>query len=142
MLKKSIATIIIVVAIMGIAFAAYSSANTKNPGKNSTSPNNTTTVATNLTGNNNNNNNTTSGNVNSKTTTNTNVQTEISAADAQKIASTYIEVSNATAGTPELVNQSGRLVYIVPVVSNGSNVGEIDIDAQTGQNLGGAGGAP
>ena len=57
MLKKSIATIIIVVAIMGIAFAAYSSANTKNPGKNSTSPNNTTTVATNLTGNNNNNNN-------------------------------------------------------------------------------------
>ena len=70
------------------------------------------------------------------------MQTEISAADAQKIASTYIEVSNATAGTPELVNQSGRLVYIVPVVSNGSNVGEIDIDAQTGQNLGGAGGAP
>jgi hypothetical protein len=54
----------------------------------------------------------------------------------------YIQVSDATAGIPNLVNQSGKLVYIVPVIINGKNVGEIDIDAQNGQNLGGAGGAP
>ena len=137
MLKKSIAAIIVVVAIMGIAFAAYSSANTKNLGNNSTTTNNTTATVANVTDNNSN----TNSDVNSNPTPNANVQTEISAAEAQKIASTYIQVSNATAGTPELVNQTGTLLYIVPVVINGSNVGEIDIDAQTGKNLGGAGGA-
>jgi uncharacterized membrane protein YkoI len=76
------------------------------------------------------------------TTTYKGIQTKITPAEAQKIANKYIEVSNATAGTPNLVKQSGKLVYIVPVVSNGINVGEIDIDAQTGKNLGGAGGAP
>jgi len=44
------------------------------------------------------------------------------------------------AGTPKLVKQDKRLVYIVPIMENGKNVGEIDIDAETGANLGGAGG--
>ena len=59
-----------------------------------------------------------------------------------KIANGYIQVSTATAGTPSLVNQDNKMVYIVPVMDNGTNVGEIDIDAQTGANLGGAGGSP
>ncbi len=75
------------------------------------------------------------------TSTNT-VQTTISSAEAQKIASAYILVISAKAGTPKLVDQNGRLLYIVPVVMNKINVGEIDIDAHTGKNLGGAGGAP
>jgi hypothetical protein len=33
-------------------------------------------------------------------------------------------------------------VYIVPVIDNGTTVGEITIDAITGENLGGAGGSP
>lgn len=51
-------------------------------------------------------------------------------------------MSNATAGTPSLVKQDNKMVYVVPVIDNGNNVGEIDIDAQTGANLGGAGGSP
>ncbi len=134
MLKKAIVSIVVVVAIIGIAFAAYSNTNTSkivnntttNTSNNSSSPVTPVKTVTNTS--------------NDKTTTN--VQTNISPAQAQNIADSYILVSNATAGTPDLVNQSGTLVYIVPVVSSGSNVGEIDIDAQTGKNLGGAGGAP
>ena len=81
-------------------------------------------------------------NTNSNTPTQTTTKTAISSAEAMKIANTYIEVSNATAGTPSLVTQNNKLVYIVPVIDNGTNVGEIDIDAQTGANLGGAGGSP
>lgn len=134
MLKKAIVSIVVVVAIIGIAFAAYSNTNTSkivnntttNTSNNSSSPVTPVKTVTNTS--------------NDKTTTN--VQTNISPAQAQNIADSYILVSNATAGTPDLVNQSGTLVYIVPVVSSGLNVGEIDIDAQTGKNLGGAGGAP
>ena len=75
-------------------------------------------------------------------TTANSAQTKISPVEAQKIAATYISVPNAKAGTPKLLNQNGKLLYIVPVVINNANVGEIDIDAQTGKNLGGAGGAP
>jgi uncharacterized membrane protein YkoI len=131
MLKKAIVSIVVVVAIIGIAFAAYGNTNTKT----TNNPTNNTTSSVTQTNTNTNNSNTTST---AKTTT----KTKISPTEAQKIASKYIEVSNATAGTPKLVNQSGTLVYIVPVVSSGTNVGEIDIDAQTGKNLGGAGGAP
>ena len=133
MLKKAIISIVVVLAIIGIAFAAYSNVNnnktinntTNNTTNNSSSPVTPVKTVTNTSNN---------GNTN-------NVETNITPAQAQNIADSYILVSNATAGTPKLVNQSGTLVYIVPVVIKGSNVGEIDIDAQTGKNLGGAGGA-
>ncbi|HEX3013500.1 MAG TPA: PepSY domain-containing protein [Methanobacterium sp.] len=69
-------------------------------------------------------------------------QTQISSAEAKKIAQKYIEEPGATAGTPKLSKIDGEYVYIVPVIENGKNVGEIDIDAATGKNVGGAGGAP
>lgn len=127
MIKKLIVTVVVLVAIVGIAFAAYSNTNTKNSANtiNSTSPEKVNV------------------NVIKNTTSNTDkTQSNISPAKAQAIAKTYIEVSGATAGTPKLVNQDGTLVYIVPVINNNSTVGEIDINAKTGKNLGGAGGAP
>lgn len=66
----------------------------------------------------------------------------ISAEKAKKIAQKYILQPGAKAGTPKLVKNSGKLIYIVPVVYKNMNVGEIYIDAHTGKNLGGAGGAP
>ncbi len=69
-------------------------------------------------------------------------QTKISSAEAKKIAQKYIEEPGATAGTPALSKIDGKYVYTVPVIENGKNVGEIDIDATTGKNVGGAGGAP
>ena len=126
MIKKLVVTVVVLVAIVGIAFAAYSNTNTKNSANtiNSTSPEKVNV------------------NVIKNTTSNTDkTQSNISPAKAQAIAKTYIEVSGATAGTPKLQNQDGTLVYIVPVINNNSTVGEIDIDAKTGKNLGGAGGA-
>lgn len=119
---------VVIVAILGIAFAAYGNNNSKNSTNttNSTSSGKVIVTVNNTTSNNNNNNS----------------QTNISPAEAQKIAKTFIQVSGATAGTPKLVNQDGTLMYIVPVINNNTSVGEIDIDANTGKNLGGAGGAP
>ena len=54
----------------------------------------------------------------------------------------YIKQPGATAGTPELVKQDNKKVYIVPVIYQSRNVGEIDLDAYNGKNIGGAGGAP
>jgi len=64
----------------------------------------------------------------------------ISKEEAKRIAQQYIEEPGAVAGEPVLVNYNGKLVYIVPILLNGERVGEIYIDAKTGQNLGGAGG--
>jgi hypothetical protein len=66
--------------------------------------------------------------------------TIITPAEARSIAAKYIEESGATPGTPDLVSQGGKKVYIVPVIENNVNVGEIDLDAHDGSNLGGAGG--
>ncbi len=66
--------------------------------------------------------------------------TLISPAKAQEIAAQYIEQAGAIPGTPDLITQDGKKVYVVPVMLNNINVGEIDIDAQDGSNLGGAGG--
>jgi hypothetical protein len=41
-----------------------------------------------------------------------------------------------------LIKTDGQYIYVVPVIDNGTNVGEIDINAITGKNVGGAGGAP
>lgn len=75
-------------------------------------------------------------------TSNTSNQIKISPEEAQKIAQKYIEEPGATAGTPTLSKSNGQYVYTVPVINNRVNVGEIEIDAQTGENLGGAGGSP
>jgi len=132
MMKKLIG-LVVIIAILAVGVFAFGSSNTKNP--NSTSaikqPN---VVAINT-----NNHNTKNTN---NTTTTQNSQTKISPSEAQKIANKYILQPGATAGTPKLIKQNTKMVYIVPVIMNGKQVGEIYIDAQTGQNLGGAGGAP
>jgi uncharacterized membrane protein YkoI len=126
MIKKTLITVVVIVAILGIVFAAYGNNNTKNSTNTSNSTNPQKVI----------------DKVNNTATNNNNSQTTITPTEAQKIAKTFIEVSGATAGTPKLVNQEGTLMYIVPVINNNTVVGEIDIDAKTGKNLGGAGGAP
>jgi uncharacterized membrane protein YkoI len=134
MIKKIVVTVVVIIAILGIAFAAYNS-NSKNPTTNN-STTNTTTVTNNATVSN------TTPNIQTTKTSN-NTQSYISPAEAQEIATKYIEVSGVTAGTPKLTTESGTPVYIVPLIdTNNTTVGEIDIDAKTGKNLGGAGGAP
>ncbi len=67
---------------------------------------------------------------------------EISSSEAQSIADNYIEEHGASSGSPKNVNINGEDTYVVPVEYEGKNVGEIHIDPQTGENVGGAGGAP
>lgn len=129
MIKKIIVALLVVAAVSGIVYATYG--NTSNNATNNTNQGTQQTQQIN---------NTTSQNTNSNTKTSTKIA--ISSAEAMKIANGYIQVSTATAGTPSLVKQDNKMVYIVPVMNNGTNVGEIDIDAQTGANLGGAGGSP
>jgi uncharacterized membrane protein YkoI len=87
--------------------------------------------------NNQNTNNTVQNTTQNNTTQNT---TKISSAEAKNIAQKYIEEPGATAGEPMLKDEDGNPVYIVPIMQNNNIVGEIIIDAQTGENLGGAGG--
>jgi len=135
MMKKIVVTIVVIVAILGIAFAAYSNSNSKNPTTNNTT--NTTTGTSHASVS-----NTTPITTQTVKTFN-NTQSNISPAKAREIAAGYIETSGVTAGTPKLVDESGTQVYIVPLIdTNKTTVGEIDIDAITGKNLGGAGGAP
>jgi uncharacterized membrane protein YkoI len=140
MIKKAIIALIVILAIVGLAFATNNT-NTKNTTNTTHLTTNTTHSTTNTT-------HLVSpvkqiNIISTKNTSqNNNTQIKISFAEARNIADTYIQVSGAIAGTPKLVYQSNKLVYIVPVMENGTNVGEIDIDAQTGDNLGGAGGAP
>ena len=117
MIKKSIIAIVVIVAAAAMVFAAGSG----NP-DNSTS-NSNEEIQQNAADN------------SSEETNET-----ISAAKAKTIAEKYIEEPGASAGTPKLSKQDGKLVYTVPVIYNGETVGEIEIDAQTGKNLGGAGG--
>ncbi len=67
---------------------------------------------------------------------------KISASEAKSIAKNYIKQEGATAGTAKLITSNGKQIYLVPILMNGNQVGEIYIDPQTGDNLGGAGGAP
>lgn len=69
-------------------------------------------------------------------------KTHVSTEDAKNIASKYIEEPGASPGSPKIVYIDGKPVYVVPVIKNGKQVGEIYIDVKTGKNLGGAGGAP
>jgi len=66
----------------------------------------------------------------------------ISAEEAKAIAQEFVEEPGVTAETPTLTTVDGRQIYVVPLYQNGEVVGEIEIDAVTGENLGGAGGAP
>ncbi len=68
--------------------------------------------------------------------------TIISPKEAQKIAQKYIKEEGAVPGTPKLLKENGKKVYIVPVLDNQKNVGEIHLDAMNGKNLEGCGGAP
>ena len=134
MIKKAIVAIVVIVAAAAIVFAALppsqnNSTNNSNPANNSSSE-----IQQNMT-----NNTTSADNVTTSTTTESNT---ISASDAKEIAGKYIKQPGAYAGSPTLTKIDGNLVYIVPVIYNGENVGEIDINAQTGENVGGAGGAP
>jgi uncharacterized membrane protein YkoI len=124
MIKKTITALLVVVAVLGVALVVYGFPNSKNTTESTSSNQSANVLVSNTTNN----------------TTAQNADNVISSVEAQKIANTYIEQAGATAGTPQLVNQDGKKVYVVPVIYNGKNAGEIDIDALTGQNLGGAGG--
>ena len=127
MIKKSIIAIVVIIAAVGIVFAAYGGAgqtysiNSKDLEKQNSESN---------------------SNTNASTATSVATSTTISASKAKEIAQKYIEEPGAKAGTPKLIDEDGKKVYVVPVIDNGQQVGEIEIDAQTGENLGGAGGAP
>lgn len=124
-MRKSLLVILVVVAVLGVVFVSYGQANNQNSNINTTGPQNTVSVVS-----------------NNITASSNNTGTKISPGESKKIAASYIETTGAKAGTPKLVKQNGKLLYIVPVLINGKTAGEIDIDAYTGQNLGGAGGAP
>lgn len=66
----------------------------------------------------------------------------LSSLTAKLLAKKFIKQPGAIPGTPKLVKYNNKRVYIVPVIQNRIKVGEIDIDAKNGKNLGGAGGAP
>lgn len=122
MIKKSIIAIVAVIAATGLVFAVYGDI-----GKSDTTNSNDLQKQQNN---------------DNLSNSNQGIKTEISASKAQEIAQKYIEEPGVKAGTPQLVNVNGKKVYAVPVIDNGAQVGEIEIDAQTGENLGGAGGAP
>jgi len=67
---------------------------------------------------------------------------KISTSQAESIATKYILEPGAYTGSAQNVDIGGKNTYVVPVQSKGKTVGEIDIDPQTGENVGGAGGAP
>lgn len=127
MIKKSIVGIIVIVAAAALVFAASGSAGHTNSINQEKQQNLSVS-------------NSKSNSI--STSDKINQTKRISAAKAKKIAQKYIEEPGATAGTPKLSKVSGKYVYTVPVMLNGTNVGEIDINAYNGKNVGGAGGAP
>ncbi|HML05737.1 MAG TPA: PepSY domain-containing protein [Methanobacterium sp.] len=66
----------------------------------------------------------------------------ISTSKARSIANKYIDEKGVSSGSPKIVNIGGKDTYVVPIESDGENVGEIQIDPETGENVGGAGGTP
>ncbi|MGB9979094.1 PepSY domain-containing protein [Methanobacterium sp.] len=130
MIKKSIIAIVVMLAAAALVFGAsgnhINSTGNSNQGQQSSVASSSSSDDT---------------SDSSKISDNT-TETKITSAEAQKLAQKYIDVEGATAGTPKLIKTDGQYVYAVPVISNGTNVGEIDINAITGKNVGGAGGAP
>jgi uncharacterized membrane protein YkoI len=83
-----------------------------------------------------------SENINNTTNSSKGANVKISPAEAQEIAAGFIKESKATVGIPQLDEINGQMVYTVPILINGTPVGEININALTGKNMGGAGGVP
>ncbi|BDZ69377.1 PepSY domain-containing protein [Methanobacterium ferruginis] len=81
-------------------------------------------------------------NVSNQTENNTTGSSIKSPEEAKAIALQYVDEAGVTAGTPVLNTDNGKQIYVVPLYKNGQTVGEIELDATTGENLGGAGGAP
>lgn len=133
MIKKPIATIIVIIIILAagaLVFSTYT---------NHTNPTNTSNLEKQQPSLNDSN---TSNNTNSiKTSSEKAKKTKImSPAEAKMLAQKkYIEEPGYTAGTPELSKEDGKYIYTVPIIKKGKKVGFIDIDAQTGESLGGAG---
>ncbi len=121
MFKKSIIGLVAVIAAVGLVFAAYSDGDNSNSSEKSINTGKQNLVA-------------------KSNTTNQTSANRISEEEAQKIAQKYIEEPGAKAGKAKLSKTNGESVYVVPVVLNGNTVGEIYIGAQTGKNMGGAGG--
>ena len=128
MIKKAIVAIVVIVAAAAIVFAAAGNTNHTNS-TNSVNAENQQNLSA-------------SSGTSDNSASDNSSKTKISSAEAQKTAQKYIDVQGATAGTPKLIKINGQYIYAVPVIDNGTNVGEIDIDAVTGKNVGGAGGAP
>jgi uncharacterized membrane protein YkoI len=118
MSRKSMAILVLVVVLVVLvsAFAGFMNQQQNTKGNNNSKMDNQTT---------------------NHTATNKNI---ITPQEAQEKAQKFIAEPNATVGTPKLLNESGGLIYVVPVVMNNATVGEIEIDASTGENLGGSGG--
>jgi len=134
MIKKSIIAIVVVLAAAALVFGASGNHNPTNPTNTSNQ-----TQQSSITGNSESQSNNSVSN--NKGTDNT-AKLNITSAKAKETAQKYIDVQGATAGTPKLIKTNGQYIYVVPVIDNGTNVGEIDIDATSGDNVGGAGGAP
>lgn len=58
------------------------------------------------------------------------------------VQNNVIQDSTASAGTPVLTTLDGKQVYNVPILINNNQVGEVVVDAYTGEIIEGAGGAP
>jgi hypothetical protein len=139
MIKKAIIAIVVMLAAAAVVLAT--SENQANYTNNSTQEKQQSADNINIPINTSNN-SCLSNNSVLNTSNSTSNESIISSAEAKEIAEKYIEDSNASAGTPTLTKSDAELIYIVPVIENGTNVGEIDINALTGENVGGAGGAP
>jgi len=127
MLNKSIIAILVLIIVVVIGAGIYAGTTQIKP----TSQSNSTDIPT-ITSNN--------DNTSDNNSQNNSGQTMISASEAQNIAKTAIEEPNATAGTPNLVEIDGQMIYVVPVIEGGITKGQIEIDAYTGKVVGGAGG--
>jgi uncharacterized membrane protein YkoI len=71
------------------------------------------------------------------------VNVNISPSKAKTIALSHIDtiaVPNASTGTPKLIVLDGKQAYNVPILINNIQVGEIVVDADTGNVIEGAGG--
>jgi len=132
MIKKAMVAIVVIVAAAAIVFAAAGSAGHTNSNQGNQQ---------NLSAAGNTSDNVSKNNVNN-VSSNISSKKKISPAKAKKIAKKYIKEPGATAGKPVISKTDGRCVYTVPVIQKGKHVGEIDVDARTGKNVGGAGGAP
>jgi uncharacterized membrane protein YkoI len=123
MIKKSFLAILALLVVMVMVSGCTDN-------KNNNSTNNTQNISNQTKNTTNNTSNTTNG-------------SSIKSPDEAKIiAQQYVNEPGVTAGTPVLNTVNGRQVYVVPLYKNGQTVGEIALDAQPGENLGGAGGAP